>query len=203
MKVIRLETNPKLYSGNSYLLLGSWNKIDDVNTLIDTGSDDYILKSIAKNNTGVGKRAVDQVIITHSHFDHVGAVKALKEKYNAKILSFSYFPGVDRLVKNGELIKAGDDYLEIFHTPGHSYDSICIYNKKDEFLFSGDTTIFANDLDATYTQDYIDSMEKMMELELDIIYPGHGEPINNYSIKMAKSRHADYLQSKKKKVSIK
>ncbi|MBI2418856.1 MAG: MBL fold metallo-hydrolase [Ignavibacteriales bacterium] len=177
MKVIKLQHNPAIYCGNAYLLLGDWNKLDDVNTVIDTTSDSFITKHIDEINTGLGKNAVDRIILTHSHFDHNGGVAVMKKKYDCEVLA--YLPGSDitRTVHDGEEIKIADCYFTVIHTPGHSSDSICLYCKKDGVLFSGDTSIRVYQNDGTYTADFVESIEKLSKLHVRIVYPGHGDPI--------------------------
>jgi glyoxylase-like metal-dependent hydrolase (beta-lactamase superfamily II) len=72
MKVIQLKKSDKVYSCNSYLILGDWNHIEDLNSVIDPGTDDFVLDEIEHLSTGCGKVAVEQVILTHNHFDHSG-----------------------------------------------------------------------------------------------------------------------------------
>jgi glyoxylase-like metal-dependent hydrolase (beta-lactamase superfamily II) len=177
MKVISLNTDPLIYSSNSYLVLGTWNKLSDVNTLIDTGTDGFIINEIERINTGVGKKPLDRVILTHSHFDHIGAVAELKSRYGVEVLAFNKFNGVDRILEDGELLRCGDGYLEVIHTPGHSSDSICLYCKQEKILFSGDTAIRIYPSDYSYTADFIRSIERLSMLQLDTIYPGHGNPM--------------------------
>ena len=176
MKVIRLNTNPDKYSSNSYLVMGAFNTIEDVNAVIDTGYDDFISKHIDTIYTGVGKKPLDKIVITHNHFDHNGGIKQLKEKYGAK--AYAYIPGngIDYILREGEEIKLADCYFTVIHTPGHSQDSICLYCKKEGILFSGDTTIRVYANDSSYTQDYVESIEKLARLKINVIYPGHGEP---------------------------
>ena len=77
MKVVPLRSPEPIYSGWSYLLLGEWNRLEDVNTLIDTGTDGSIVDLLPEIYTGVGKRQVDLVLLTHSHFDHAGGVSRI------------------------------------------------------------------------------------------------------------------------------
>lgn len=178
MKIISLKTNPQLYSGNSYMLLGEWNTLSDVNAVIDTGSDNYIVKDIEETYTGVGKNPVDKVILTHNHFDHIGGAMALKKKYNSKIYSFIKTVGLtDLTLQDGEIIKLADKEFTIIHTPGHSADSICIYNEEEQILFTGDTTIQVRDILGSYTPDYLETLNKLSRLKIKTIYPGHGKPI--------------------------
>ncbi|HPN37446.1 MAG TPA: MBL fold metallo-hydrolase [Melioribacteraceae bacterium] len=177
MKIIRLKQNPSIYCGNAYLVLGTWNKISDVNALIDTGTDGYIINEIDNTNTGVGKSPIDKIFLTHNHFDHSGGVLKIKEKYNAKVYASISGLGVDFLLKEGEEILLGDEYFEVIFTPGHSSDSVCFYCKKEKILFSGDTVLRVNMQDGSYTEDYINTIEKLAKLRINTVYPGHGEAL--------------------------
>ncbi len=177
MKVIHLRTNPEKYSSNVYLVLGDWNKIEDQNTLIDVGIDDYIVSEIENINTGFGKKKISQVIITHEHFDHKGALKVIKELYNPIVYAANKTEHIDVKVTDWMRIKVGDQNGIILHTPGHSSDSICIYVQESKVLFSGDTPVIIKSSSGTYTKEFVHSLEKLSILEIDTIYPGHGEPI--------------------------
>lgn len=177
MRVIRLQRHPGAYTCNSYLILGTWNRIDDVNTLIDPGIDDFVLEEIGRLSTGLGKVPVEQVILTHSHFDHAAGVSAVKRRFGARVLAFLPAAEVDEVVFDKQFIKVGDDICEILHTPGHSSDSICIYLPNELALFSGDTQIRIVTPGGPYTAEYRLSLEKLAMRGVETIYPGHGEPI--------------------------
>jgi len=138
MKIIALAMDPRIYSSNAYLVLGSWNRLDDVNTLVDTGNNPGILEQFAGINTGVGKRAVEQIVLTHSHFDHKGLLERLIDIYNPSACAFAPFEGVSRTLKNNQRLRMGDRSFEVIHTPGHSNDSLCFYCAEEGVLFSGD-----------------------------------------------------------------
>lgn len=177
MKVIQLRNNPAVYSCNVYLVLGDWNKIEDVNTLIDAGTDGFIIDEIYETSTGVGKKRVEQVIVTHEHFDHAGGLKYIQKEFDPKIISQVHLPQTTVLSKHGMPVKLGDRVGLILHTPGHSNDSICIYCEEEKTLFSGDTPINIRTPGGTYTTRYIDALEYLVSLKIDKIYPGHDIPI--------------------------
>ena len=180
MKVIKLNTNPKIYSGNSYLLLGAWNTIEDINALIDTGSDDFIVEEIEKLYTGVGKNPVDKIVLTHNHFDHMGGTLSVKNKYKAKVYAKIYSGDlVDFIINDGDVIKLAEHEFFVIHSPGHSTDSICLYCEKEQVLFSGDTTLQIRNSNDSYTEDYLETIQKLAMLKINVIYPGHGDPITN------------------------
>jgi len=59
MKVTVLKKNPKVYSANAYLVRGNWNAIADLNTLIDIGTNGFIIDEIETISTGVGKKRIE------------------------------------------------------------------------------------------------------------------------------------------------
>jgi glyoxylase-like metal-dependent hydrolase (beta-lactamase superfamily II) len=177
MKIFKLETNPVIYSSNAYLVLGDWNKLDDINALIDTGSDAFIQAHIRNINTGVGKVQVNKIILTHTHFDHIGGVRTLQKLYNCNVLAYVEYEENVKKLRDGEILHLGDNYFEVIYSPGHSSDSICLYNKSEGILFSGDTQIRINSTDGTYTPEFVNTIKRLAELKLTVIYPGHGEPI--------------------------
>jgi len=179
MRVIQLARNPQSYTCRSYLILGEWNQLDAVNTLIDPGTDDYVLDEIEKIYTGCGKVAVEQVLLTHNHFDHAASAPLLRQRYGARVYGWVDGPGVDSLLKEGQLLKAGDDYLEVIHTPGHSSDSVAFYCPSQKLLFSGDTQLRIRTTGGKYTRDYVQTLIKLAQREIDLIYPGHDEPFNH------------------------
>ena len=177
MKIVPLARNDQLYSCYSYLVLGDWNRIEDLNTVIDPGTDGFVLDEIERLSTGCGKVAVEQVILTHNHFDHAGGVSALKERYGARVLAFAAGPGVDELIRDGQFIRAGDDFLEVIHTPGHSSDSICLYAPQAQAVFSGDTQLTVRGPENDYARGYLEGLERLSGKKIQYIYSGHDEPV--------------------------
>jgi glyoxylase-like metal-dependent hydrolase (beta-lactamase superfamily II) len=177
MKIIPLKKNDQVYSCNSYLILGDWNRPDDINTIIDPGADDFVINEIERHSTGFGKIPVAQVILTHDHFDHAAGVRAIKERFNSWIVAFSEGPGVDAVLTDGQFIRAGDDILEVLHTPGHSPDSICLYAPSEKALFAGDTQVRVRWPWDVYAPEYMEAMLKLSCREIQKIYSGHDAPI--------------------------
>ncbi|HEY9069616.1 MAG TPA: MBL fold metallo-hydrolase [Candidatus Ozemobacteraceae bacterium] len=177
MKILPLTPNPRTYSCIPYLVLGSWNRLEDMNTLVDTGSDAFILGQISGINTGVGKRAVERIVLTHNHFDHTGGVDAIKREYASEVLAWNPSPLVDRLLHDGELLQLGDRTFLVIHAPGHSHDSVCLFCEEDGVLFSGDTPIRIQSPGGTYSEKYIDVLERLAAMNIRTIYPGHDAPI--------------------------
>lgn len=181
MKVHVIKPAEDAYSSNAYLICGKNNRIGDINTLIDTGSNPKIIEIIESINTGVGKKAVSQILITHNHFDHKGSLGIVKEKWNPKILAFSKNLNPDKVLKHNDVIKAGHTWCQVIHIPEHSSDSLCFFFPEYKVLFSGDTPINIQSDQITFNQVFFERMEELNHYKISTIYPGHGNIIENAS----------------------
>lgn len=86
------------------------------------------------------------IILTHHHFDHVGGVKALKERTGCRVIGpdNSAISDVDETVRDGDVCSVGSYRFEVIAVPGHTLDHIAYYqdsrhNGDDPLLFCGDT----------------------------------------------------------------
>jgi len=205
LKIINLTEKSTTYTSNVFLVTGTWNTLGDINTLVDVGMDRSIIKKIEEASTGVGKSKVDKVILTHSHSDHVGILPLIREVFNPQVYAFSpYTGGVDHLLKDGDKVRMGDRMFEVYHTPGHSSDSICLYCESDGVLFVGDTPVIIKSTDSYYEKDFVRFLERLCRKDVKAIYFGHGEPIVNEckallsdSLKNVRKSQANLISGKK------
>jgi glyoxylase-like metal-dependent hydrolase (beta-lactamase superfamily II) len=166
-----------MYTSNVYLVTGTNNTISDVNTLIDVGRDPKVLDLLPNESTGVGKRAVEQVIITHNHYDHTSMLTAIVERYHPRVCAFSpNLAGVDIILRDEDEFIAGDRMFEVIHIPGHSSDSICLFCKEDGALFAGDTPVVIRFAGDTYSMAFLQALERICRKNVRTIYFGHGSP---------------------------
>lgn len=178
MRVIELLPPESVYSCRSYLLLGDWNALGDVNTLIDPGSDGAtIIRQVESIPTGCGKIPVEQIILTHNHFDHAAGVEEVKRRYGCIVRAFADGPAVDLLLHDGEQVAAADDFLQVIHVPNHSSDSVCLFNHRHRVLFSGDTQLRILTAEGEYPPGYGESLRRIASLMPETVYPGHDHPV--------------------------
>ena len=81
---------------------------------------------------------VKYAVATHEHFDHVSTLKDVADILGAKVVAHESSPiECDLRVKDGEGLRLGGTSVRILHTPGHTEDSICLYDGRN--VFTGDT----------------------------------------------------------------
>ncbi len=178
MRITLLRKDPKVYCANVYFVQGNWNTLEDNNTLIDVGTNSFILDELEEINGGVGKKKLDKIILTHEHFDHAGALQSVIEKYKPeKVIARASLKGVTNFAEEGMKIRVADEIAEIIYTPGHSNDSICVYFEKSGILFSGDTPLTIKSSGGSYNLAFLEALKKLRKLKINAIYSGHDLPI--------------------------
>ena len=119
----------------------------------------------------IGNRNLLGIIITHYHFDHIGALSKLKDKYNTCVYDISN-------MEEGEN-RIGDFIFDVIYTPGHKEDAITIYFKDEKIMFTGDfifkDSVGRCDLPGGNPMEMLNSLEKIKKYEDVLIYPGHGD----------------------------
>lgn len=176
MRITLLRGNPQNYSCNAYLVRGNSNDPEDVNTLIDVGIDGSICGEIENLSTGIGKKKVAQVVLTHGHYDHAAGLGAVVARYHPRIFAFAPDKHVDVQVLDGQILRLGDRKFEVLHTPGHSEDSICLYCAQEQTLFSGDTPLDVKTSGGSYPVELLISLERIASREVVTVYSGHASP---------------------------
>ena len=162
------------------------NEITLESVVVDPGDEsNTILDYLEDNNL-----KLCAVMLTHTHFDHTGACKAVAEETGAKV----YMNELDdakniqsthinyTLPENGEYYKDGDVIeeaglkFEVIATPGHTPGSVTL--KVEDALFTGDTLFRGScgrtDLDGGSIEDMNESLKKLCSIEGEYeVYPGH------------------------------
>ena len=141
------------------------------------------------------------ILLTHGHFDHIYAVKALKRVYDIPVYALEaekellndsiknlsdqfaapYTLDADVYLHDGETLLVAGSNMQVLATPGHTAGSCCFYFPQEDLLFSGDTLFCASvgrtDMPTGSFSRIIQSIkEKLFVLDDRIkVYPGHGE----------------------------
>lgn len=141
----------------------------------------------------------EAVLLTHGHFDHIGAVQSLREEYGIPVYALDaereilgdaqknlsamfgsgYTLEADRLVRDGEVLELAGTKLQVLHTPGHTAGSACYYLPEEAVLFSGDTlfrcSVGRTDFPTGSMRQLHDSLhQKLLVLpEETLVLPGH------------------------------
>ena len=123
---------------------------------------------IEKIKKAIGSKEVLGVLITHNHFDHVGALSYFNKK---NIYSFNNLEEKEYIIDSFK--------FDVIFTPGHSIDSVSYYFKEENLLFGGDfifrLSIGRCDLPGGDYNKMLNSIRKIKKYPDNmIIYPGHG-----------------------------
>jgi len=171
-------------------------------TLIDAGNFYGLLHELSQE---FDLSVLENLFITHCHFDHVGGMGEIFDWCNPKVyghldtlpyINFRNVPfmkimekagRVDRVVllRGGERFEIGPHLLEIIPTPGHTKGDICIYEHHNRILFSGDTVFPSSptenilagaDSQLGNMEQLIASLARLVPYPVDFLLPGHGMP---------------------------
>jgi glyoxylase-like metal-dependent hydrolase (beta-lactamase superfamily II)/8-oxo-dGTP pyrophosphatase MutT (NUDIX family) len=137
---------------------------------------------------------VTAIWLTHHHRDHVGGVAALQRRFGLPVWAHAATAErlgrarirVERLLADGERITlAGDPPLpvRVVHTPGHAPGHLCFLEEVGGSLLAGDmvsalSTIVVDPPEGNM-DDYLASLERLVELGPTTLFPGHGPPLGD------------------------
>ncbi|MGH7814567.1 MAG: MBL fold metallo-hydrolase [Candidatus Binataceae bacterium] len=184
-----LGKNPGMFTGpgtNTYIVGTSKRPI-----LLDTGQGVAIyidlLAAALKELSGANQ--LEKIVLTHSHIDHHGGVSQVKERFGELEVLKKPWAGHDAPagaiapIEHGAVVKTEGATLRAIFTPGHSPDHLCYYLEEERGLFTGDVVLGAGTTvipdDTGDLGDYMDSLRRLLELDLETIYPAHGPAVRN------------------------
>lgn len=141
------------------------------------------------------------ILLTHGHFDHIGAADALRKRYEIPVyaeehekellsspalnLSGGWADSLtltaDHLLKDGDMLNIAGFTIRVLHTPGHTPGGCCYELVGEDILFSGDTLFYMSvgrtDFPGSSGAAMRMSLHRLLEeLSEDTqVLPGHGE----------------------------
>ena len=169
------------YQTNCYMVWGEGERC----VLIDPGYEaNALLEQVQKQG-----KTLEAILLTHGHFDHVGAVRYIAAETDCKVyiceketaLPESLTAGklyYTHTYDDGDTVEAAGLTFKVLHTPGHTPGGVCLIC--EDAMFAGDT-LFASSIGRTDFPggDYAvmkKSLDRLAALEGNYrVFPGHGE----------------------------
>lgn len=178
--------------------------LEDGRTLIDAGNMYGLIDEL--RDLGPPDR-IERILLTHSHFDHVGGVQEIYQAATPDIYLHplarehlrlhrepfpSFFDALAqdnkiKLLYDGDVVE-GSPALRVIHTPGHTAGDLCFYDASSAALFSGDavsprkeslSTVLSkpDEVCGGRLEDKIKSLQKLLKIPVRHLLPGHGAPV--------------------------
>jgi len=170
-----LATGVDGFTSNVFLVTG------DRTVLVDVGNDFDVVARVREH-----VEALDAVVLTHTHPDHVGNLDAVTEAFDVPVEGFDPDArGVERAIEDGDTVVMGDHTYTALHTPGHKDDHLCLYAAEPAVLFAGDL-VFENggfgrtDLEEGDRSLLVESIQRVFETvdpDLAVMHAGHGRSV--------------------------
>jgi glyoxylase-like metal-dependent hydrolase (beta-lactamase superfamily II)/predicted DCC family thiol-disulfide oxidoreductase YuxK len=164
---------------------------------IDPGSP-KMRRSLARH-LRQAKPSITKVVATHAHEEHVGNLNWLSQAAGAPLYvtemtaqfltPFKKLPWVRATIIGqppnlkqpyhllGETVDTDSGYLQVIPTPGHCDDHVVLYDPEEKVLLAGDAfmgSYFATPNPDVDSRKWLTSLERLMELDIEILVEGHG-----------------------------
>ena len=179
-----------------------WDEVSRQAAVIDPGCYDAGEFSRLQRLVEQEELSVTRILLTHGHFDHIFGLAMATREWPVPVtmhpadrfqvgfaptfaeslgLEIEPYTGDFEEIGEGDVIRFGDAFLTVLHTPGHTEGCVCYYNADEHLLFSGDT-LFQGSIGRTDHPkgDYetlLKSIDRLAQLPDETrVFPGHGYP---------------------------
>lgn len=192
-RIVAGNAGPMTHNGTNTYLLGKGNV-----ALIDPGPDDST--HVEAILSAIKGEQLTHIFLTHTHKDHSGAIKELKQKTGAPVYAHAAISenrgarrlsetppdegfvdtafAPDHILHDGDEIKGESWGLRAIHTPGHAPDHFCFAHLTEPLLFSGDHVMAWNTSVIIPPEGnmaaYLSSLKKLVGGNYERFLPGHG-----------------------------
>ena len=199
MPIIKIASSVP-YDSNIYLVTGERPVIVDSGTGLDSDAIERRIRSFSQIQPS-------SIILTHCHYDHAGGAKKLADAFGCDVLigaedapylrvpdpsvtvSGLFGADMDPMdvgdLHEGDVIDTGEHLLEVIDTPGHTPGGICLYDRVNGLLVSGDTLFFdgfgRTDFAGGSMSALTGSLRKLSNIDIRGLFPGHGNTCERYS----------------------
>ncbi|XP_055602932.1 beta-lactamase-like protein 2 homolog [Uranotaenia lowii] len=190
IRILGCNPGPMTLQGTNTYIIGSGKR----RILLDTGD-----KGVTNYIDNLKKVIIDErilindIIVSHWHHDHVGGVDdvldILENKDSCRVWKYIRTDDAEPVIKNssfcflenGQKFELDGTTIEVIHTPGHTTDHIVLFIHDDQSLFSADCILGEGTAVFEDLYHYMESLKVIQSLNPIVIYPGHGNIINDPS----------------------